>query len=357
MNKTKSSPKLLAFFKTLGKFTYHTVHVLWLIVWTLYQIALGATLVLLVWGVIRAGEFFSLWEIRKLDKQNPTTTSFIETRREFLNDSLKAKGVYPLPKNMIEWKWIPFDSIPKVVQEVTLVAEDARFFEHQGFDLEEIEYALVANHQAGKKARGASTITQQVAKNLYLSSDKELSRKLREAVITFELEHFLSKERILELYLNIAQFDENVFGIRTAATHYYKKDLKQLTPDEAMNLICLLPSPTKWNFKKPSNAFLQHKKLVFKNYLMYKGMKLNTDSTQAGWQDSVFASFAEQISEDRWKGLRSRAMEVSTDTSQTDAESSGLGGGNAQSKSATPKNESQNESQIKNRPHGRERTF
>src|SRR6185295_18077858 len=109
------------------------------------------------------------------------------------------------------------DSIPKQVQEVLLVAEDAKFFDHQGLDLEEIEYAMVSNHQAGKKFRGASTLTQQVAKNLYLSKDKEMSRKMREAAITLLLEQYLSKDRILEIYLNVAQFDARVFGIRAAA--------------------------------------------------------------------------------------------------------------------------------------------
>lgn len=317
MNKSKITPQWLKITKSLGHLTYLTVHVIWLTIWTLYQIALGATLVFIVWGVIRAGEFFSLWDIRKLVKENPTTTAFIDSRREIISDSLKAKGVFPLPKNLIDWKWASFDSIPKLVQEVTLVAEDAKFFEHQGFDLEEIEYAVVANHQAGKKARGASTITQQVAKNLYLSGDKEISRKLQEAVITLELEHFLSKERILEIYLNVAQFDENVFGIRTAALHYYKKELRQLTPEESINLICLLPSPTKWDFKKPSNAFLQHKKLVFRNYITYKGLKLSADTTSIGWQDSVFTSFSEQLSDERWKALRTRAIgESANDSTQ-----------------------------------------
>lgn len=287
---------------------YLTVKTIWLTIWTLYQIALGAVLVGLVWGVLRVGEYFSVWDIRNLRHENPKSTTFIDSERARLTDSLRTAGIWPPPDTLIRWSWIPLDSIPKIIQEVALVAEDAKFYEHQGFDLEQIEYAVVANHQAGKKARGASTISQQVAKNLYLSKEKEMSRKVREAVITLIMEHYVSKDRILEVYLNIAQFDEGVFGIREAARHWMKKEVKDLTQEEALNLVCLLPSPTKWNPKKPNNAFLQHKRLVVKNYALYKGIRQGVDSTSPGWQDSVFSHLAEQLSEDRWKGLRTRPL-------------------------------------------------
>lgn len=297
-----------------------TIKILWLTVWTLYQIALGAVLVGLVWGVIRVGEYFSVWDIRKLAHENPATTAFIESERDRLTDSLRMAGSWPPPDTLIRWSWTPMDSIPAVIREAVLVAEDAKFYEHQGFDLEQIEYAIVANHQAGKKARGASTITQQVAKNLYLSKDKEMSRKLREAVITLVMEHFLTKDRILEVYLNVAQFDEGVFGVKAASRHWLKKDLKNLTQEEAINLVCLLPSPTKWDLKRPNNAFLQHKRLVLRNYILYKGLKLGADSTAVSWQDSVYAHLADRLSDERWKGLRSRPVaEGSGDSSGADS--------------------------------------
>ncbi len=278
----------------------------WLLVWTLYQVALGAALVALVYGVFKAGEYFNVWDIRKLREANPASTAFIDAERERMQDSLRAAGAWPPPDTLIRWDWVPLDSIPEIVRELTLVAEDAKFFDHQGFDLEQIEYAIVANHQAGKKARGASTITQQVAKNLYLSKDREMSRKAREAVISLLLEHYLGKERILEIYLNVAQFDDGVFGIRAASRHFYRKEPRQLAQDEAVNIVSLLPSPTKWNFRKPNNAFLQHKRLVIRNFALYKGFKLDSDSSLAAWQTGAFAALAEQLSEERWKMLRSR---------------------------------------------------
>jgi monofunctional biosynthetic peptidoglycan transglycosylase len=299
---------------------FFTIKAIWLTIWTLYQIALGAVLVGIVWGVLRVGEYFSIWDIRQLLHENPKSTAFIDSERTRLADSLRVAGVLPVRDSLVHWSWVSLDSIPKVVQEVALIAEDAKFYEHQGFDLEQIEYALVANHQAGKKARGASTITQQVAKNLYLSKDKEMSRKLREAVITLVMEHYLPKDRILEVYLNVAQFGEGVFGIREASRRLLKKEPKDLTQDEAINLICLLPSPAKWNFKKPNNAFAQHKRLVLRNFAMYKGLKMNADSTAPGWQDSVFNHLAEQLSDERWKNLRTRPyVEASGDSSGEDA--------------------------------------
>jgi monofunctional biosynthetic peptidoglycan transglycosylase len=284
------------------------VKTLWLTVWTLYQIALGAVLVALVVGVIKVGDYFALWDIRKLRDSNPSSTAFIEAERDRLQDSLRRAGVWPPPDTLIRWSWTPLDSIPRIVRELALVAEDAKFYQHQGFDLEQIEYAMVANHQAGRKARGASTITQQVAKNLYLNKDKELSRKAREAVITLLLEHHLPKDRILEIYLNIAQFDEGVFGIRAASLHHYRKKPAALTQEEAVNLVCLLPSPARWDFRRPTSAYLQHKRLVIRNFLLYKGFRGKADSTAVDWQQGVYASLAEQLVEDRWKTLRSRPI-------------------------------------------------
>jgi monofunctional biosynthetic peptidoglycan transglycosylase len=294
----------------------------WLTLWTVYQIALGAALVMLVVVVVKTGDYFKVWDIRQLRKENPSSTAFIDAERARLTDSLRLAGVWPPPDTLIQWSWISLDSLPKQIQEVLLVAEDAKFFEHQGFDLEEIEYAMVSNHQAGKKFRGASTLTQQVAKNLFLSKDKEMSRKMREAAMTLLLEQYLSKERILEIYLNVAQFDARVFGIRSASEHYYKKPPTQLTQDEIINLICLLPSPSKWSFRKPTSAFLQHKRLVMRNYAMLKGVKLDADSVAANPQ-GAFATLAEELSEEKWKTLRTRQVTDNGDSGEDSARHEG----------------------------------
>jgi monofunctional biosynthetic peptidoglycan transglycosylase len=311
INPAKINPKWFEISKATLHVGWIALRTLWLIVWTSYQVFLGLVLVALVICVLRVGEYFYVWEIRQLARENPKTTAFIEAERVRLTDSLKSVGK-PVPDSLIRWSWIPLDSIPRTLREVALIAEDAKFYEHQGFDLEEIEYAVVANHQAGKKARGASTITQQVAKNLFLSRDKELSRKLREAAITLELEHFVPKDRILEAYLNVAQFGEGVFGVREGARYWMKKEPKDLTQEEAINLVCLLPSPTKWNPRKPVAGFLQHKRLVVRNYATYRGLfRSDMDTTQMAARDTALARLAEGLSEERWKTLRTRPM---TDT-------------------------------------------
>ncbi len=297
-------------------------------IWAFYQIALGLSLILLVWGFFQVTNFFPIFEIRALRDQNPKTTTFIEAEKERLMQEaitpkmVKGKLIPPKnsPKNIpIIWDWAPLKTIPRMLQEMALVAEDSKFYSHQGFDLEQIEYALVANHQAGKQARGASTITQQVAKNLFLNKDKELSRKAHEAILTLMLEEILTKDRILEIYLNVAQFDEGLFGIKAAAQKYYQKKMQDLTPDEMLNLVCLLPSPTHWNPLKPTNGFLQHKRLVTRNWTMYKGIKASEllengaeDGSEANDKDSIhvnaYDSLSSALAEERWKTLRSRPM-------------------------------------------------
>jgi monofunctional biosynthetic peptidoglycan transglycosylase len=323
--KAKQRPRSLRILLATLMVGFKTLKVIVFLIWAAYQLALGAALVALVYGVIWVGNYFYVWDIQKLPKEAPKTTAFIEVERARLTDSLRLNGQWPPPDTLIRWSWIPLDSIPRSIREAALIAEDAKFYEHQGFDLEQIEYALVANHQAGKKARGASTITQQVAKNLYLSKDKELSRKAREAVITLLMEQMVPKDRIFETYLNIAQFGQGVFGVREGARYWMKKELKDLTPEEAINLVCLLPSPTKWNPKKPNNAFMQHKRLVVRNYAMYRGLlRAAGDTAEVATQDTALARLAEQLSDERWKLLRTRPIldsgrEDASDSSKSDA--------------------------------------
>ncbi len=184
------------------------------------------------------------------------------------------------------------------------MAEDAKFYTHQGFDLEQIEYALVANHQAGRPLRGASTITQQTVKNLYLGGEKELSRKVREAVLALLLEQTLSKDRILEIYLNIAQFGPGVFGVREGARHHFGRDVRELTQEQMLSLICLLPSPTRWNPNRPTGAYLSHKNRVSRNYGLLRAIAPAADS--AGADDAAaLDSLGNRLSDEEWRTLRS----------------------------------------------------
>jgi len=186
--------------------------------------------------------FFWLLEmpdVSVLRATNPTVTALMEARQA----QAKAKG------DAIgrQWTWVPLSRISPYLRQAVVAAEDASFFTHEGFDWKGIKDAALYNLEAGNLKRGGSTITQQLAKNLYLSSERSLHRKVREALITRSLEHHLTKERILELYLNIAEWGHGIYGAEAAARHHFKKPSRDLTADEAAWLAASLPSPRRYD--------------------------------------------------------------------------------------------------------------
>jgi monofunctional biosynthetic peptidoglycan transglycosylase len=128
-----------------------------------------------------------------------------------------------------------------------LIAEDDKFWQHEGFDLEAMQKAIEKDIKLGKLKYGGSTISQQLAKNLFLSPSKNPLRKVKEAILTWRIENNLSKRRILELYLNVAEWGDGIFGIEAASRHYYGKSAAELTPMEAARLVVVLPNPLKYN--------------------------------------------------------------------------------------------------------------
>ena len=138
-----------------------------------------------------------------------------------------------------------------------LISEDARFTEHTGFDWDGIRYAIKRNMEAGKPVAGGSTITQQLAKNLYLSGKRSYLRKAQEAMIAVLLEICLSKRRILELYLNMAQWGHQIYGAEAAARHHFQVSAAQLSPFQAAQLAAMLPRPNYYDFKGPTDHLNQ----------------------------------------------------------------------------------------------------
>jgi penicillin-binding protein 1A len=154
------------------------------------------------------------------------------------------------------------DLPPHVVRAVT-TSEDAGFFSHHGFDFQELKNALAEGAEAGRVVRGASTITQQLAKNLFLSRERTLARKAREALLTLALEASLPKARLLEIYLNVAEWGPGVYGIGEAARHWFGKDARTLTPREAAFLASIIPGPVRyhaWYYRRGevSDGFRAH---------------------------------------------------------------------------------------------------
>ena len=143
--------------------------------------------------------------------------------------------------------WTPLERFSPNLVNAVLIAEDDTFYRHNGFDLDQIREAVRVDLKKRRYAYGGSTLTQQLARNLYLSPDKTLSRKLREAFIAWKLERHLSKRRILELYLNVAEWGPGVYGVQAASRTYFSKDASELTVEEAVALACTPPSPRRFH--------------------------------------------------------------------------------------------------------------
>lgn len=179
---------------------------------------------------------------------NPQNTSFMQARLE----RLREKD----PKAALKQQWASYPRISNELKRAVIVAEDAKFSEHDGFDWEGIQKAMEKNQRRGKVVAGGSTISQQLAKNLFLSGEKTLWRKAQEAIITWMLEMLMDKERILEIYLNVAEWGNGVFGAEAAARHYYNVSAASLNPEQAAQLAAMLPRPLYYEHNRNSE-FLQ----------------------------------------------------------------------------------------------------
>lgn len=169
---------------------------------------------------------------------NPVTTSFMAVRL----DELRKKE----PRAELKKQWVPYARISNSLKRAVVAAEDAKFSGHEGFDWEGIQKALEKNQKKGRIVAGGSTISQQLAKNLFLSGDKTPWRKAQEAVITLMLEAVLDKRRILEIYLNVVEWGPGTFGAEAAARHYYGVSAAQLSAEQSARLAVLLPNPRRF---------------------------------------------------------------------------------------------------------------
>ena len=189
--------------------------------------------------VLNIGLYFVYPDVSKLRRTSPKKTAFMEYReRQWQEEGRKKKIVQ---------QWVPLSRIPAYVIKAVIIAEDDKFWSHEGFDYEAIQKAIEKDIKRKKFALGGSTISQQLAKNLYLTPSKNPIRKIKEAILTWRLERNLSKKRIIELYLNCVEWGDGIFGIETAAHHYYSKDVSELTAQEAARLAAILPNPIRFN--------------------------------------------------------------------------------------------------------------
>jgi monofunctional biosynthetic peptidoglycan transglycosylase len=179
--------------------------------------------------------YATLPDVKALKTKNPQSTALMELR----DQEYREKG----SKISRQQIWIPYGAISDHLKKAVLISEDASFFSHTGVDVKELQEALKKDWESGNFARGGSTITMQLAKNLYLNPSKNPWRKAKEIVIAWQLEQALSKRRIFEIYLNIVEWGPNIYGAEAATRHYFAKPAAQLDILEAATLAALLPSP------------------------------------------------------------------------------------------------------------------
>lgn len=217
--------------------------------------------------LLAGAAFFCLWLVwsppmKKLAQHNPAKTRLMQIREQ---QARQAHRRYTVVQ-----KWVPLSQIARPLRLAVMTVEDDIFFQHHGLDWENIWWSLRKNWKRGRYAQGGSTITQQVVKNLYLTPRKSLLRKLKEAVLALRLERTLKKKRILEIYLNVAEWGPGIFGAEAAARRYYHKPAAELTWEEAVALAAVLPSPLKHSPLKP-DRFTEFRQSWIKHRLLEKG--------------------------------------------------------------------------------------
>ena len=210
----------------------------------LVGVALIVALVVMVWEALR-------WpNVASLATRPPASTAFIDRYRALEREAGRS--------GRVQWTWVPYGRISTSLKRAVVVAEDTSFFSHRGFATAEIREAIERAVREFGLPRGASTITQQLAKNLWLSPSRNPFRKAKEAMLTWQLERTLSKRRILELYLNVAEFGPGVYGAEAASRRYFGKAAADLTDDEGAELAAGLPRPSLWHPGVRTSAYRRY---------------------------------------------------------------------------------------------------
>ena len=198
--------------------------------------------------------YLTLPDVRVLATTNPDTTAFIEIRRDQAHDAGRS---FTLRR-----RWVPYNRISNHLKRAVVVAEDSAFFEHEGLDYQQIRESIEDSLEDGGAIRGASTITQQLAKNLYLSESRNPTRKLKELILTRRLETALSKRRIFEIYLNSIEWGDGIFGCEAAARAYFGKSAADLGPSEAALMAGAIINPRVHSPGKPTRRLLRRQQII-----------------------------------------------------------------------------------------------
>ncbi|MDR3391365.1 MAG: monofunctional biosynthetic peptidoglycan transglycosylase [Sulfuriferula sp.] len=185
---------------------------------------------------------------------NPANSAFMDERL----DILQQKN----PDAQLRFKWVPYDRISGNLKRALIAAEDAKFLSHDGFDWEGIQNAAEKNLKKGKIVAGGSTISQQLAKNLFLSGQRTPWRKMEEAIITVMLEQMMSKRRILEIYMNVIEWGNGVFGAQAASYYYYRTSPASLSANQAAKLAAMVPNPRYYDTHRNARGLLHRTAII-----------------------------------------------------------------------------------------------
>ena len=254
----------------------------------------NAVLLILLFIVVDVGRYFFIPDIARLAHTNPGKTAFMEYREAEWRSEGRDKT--------IKQRWVPLKKVSPSLVKAVLVSEDNNFWHHEGFDFKAIEGAIEKNIEAGEFKFGASTISQQLAKNLYLSPSKNPLRKMKEAILTWRIEQTLSKRRILELYVNVAEWGDGIFGIDQAARNYYGVSASQLTASQSARLAASLPNPVLYKPTGSSRFVKVRAKHIYAIMLRrglvvpdYREVMTTPDTPVAQPPDSVVVGVPEQL--------------------------------------------------------------
>ncbi|HUI93085.1 MAG TPA: monofunctional biosynthetic peptidoglycan transglycosylase [Chitinivibrionales bacterium] len=256
--------------KYLSKILYFFWRIIKALLLTYAVVFSLAGTVLIVYGYFLVSKPFR--DVKFLVDHNPSQTEYMKRYRAALRAQKK-------PDTLLQ-RFVPLDSISRSLQNAVVAAEDDGFYTHPGFDIEAILEAFEYNKDKNRIARGASTITQQLAKNLFCDHEKNFVRKAKEMGYTLLLEKYLDKNRILELYLNYAEWGDNIFGCEAASQAYFKKPCSRLTLNEASRLAAVLAMPSRVSPLNDKSAFIQKRVVVMANNLYRRHMLDDSGYTQ-----------------------------------------------------------------------------
>jgi monofunctional biosynthetic peptidoglycan transglycosylase len=234
------------------------------------------------------GRYLFFPDVSLLKDANPERTSFMNQKEE--KDRRQGKEI------SMRQRWVPLRLISTHLVNAVLIAEDDKFWMHDGFDFEAMGKAMQKNIDKRRASAGASTITQQLAKNLYLTPEKNPVRKLKEAILTWRMERTLGKERILEIYLNVVEWGEAIYGAEAASRRYYEKSAAELNPHEAVRLAAALPNPRRYS-PTGDSRYVENRAGIIYDVMVRRGL-VPEASDGSGEQTEPTAPTATGIAED-----------------------------------------------------------